>query len=104
MSSSSIWLDIVIKRKRKNGFRTGDILLFYSQQKYYRNRNYTFSRLCFKKGKMYLPYAMKHTGEIDVQLLSFLTLALDGGRWSNSRTGRFHPLPPIWDRTPVVIE
>jgi len=56
--------------------------------------------LVLKKGKIYLPYAMKHTGGIDVQLHSFITLALDGGRWSNSRTGRFHtPSPPSGSNT-----
>lgn len=79
MSSSSVWLDIVIKWKHKNGFRTGAMLLFYIQQKYYRNRNYVFSRFFFKV-KIYLPYAMKHTGGIDVQLCSFLTLALGEGK------------------------
>jgi hypothetical protein len=81
------------------------MLLFYIQQKYYRNRNYVFSRFFFKV-KIYLPYAMKHTGGIDVQLCSFLTLALGEGRWSNSRTGRFHPPPPPppRDRNPVANE
>jgi hypothetical protein len=64
-----------------------------------------FPGFVFKKGKTYLPYAMKHTGGTDVQLLSFLTLAPDRSRWSNSRTGwPLHPPPPLRDGTPVTIE
>jgi hypothetical protein len=39
--------------------------------------------------KLSLSTPRRHIGEVEVQLHSFLTSALDGGEWSSSSPGRF---------------
>jgi len=52
------------------------------------------------KGKAFPLHTMKIYGKAEVQLHSFLTLALDGSEWSASQTSCF----TLWEGHVVIIE
>jgi hypothetical protein len=54
---------------------------------------------CKCKIKLSLHILWRHTGRKEVQFHSFLTLALDGGKWSASHPGCFTPEKQPWVAT-----